>query len=326
MTRRSHAKGMGQGTSTFKAHCIKAAGWTALVGNALLAALKLLFSHLSGSLAVAADAVDSLSDVLIALSTLLVAHVIQLPSDEGHPWGHERAETTATMAFSFAIFFAGSQMVITGVKRIVQGGYTQSVSSLAIVACVVSIAGKILLSLIQLHYARLADSEILKANALNMKSDVLLSSSVLIGLALSKAFGAPVLDPIVAAVVGLVVVKTAAGLFMRANDELMDSSPGRLLYEKLFRAASSVPGVSNPHRARIRRMSSFFDVDLDIEVSPSLSLYEAHEISERVEAAVRKEIPEIYGIVIHVEPTGSAGHQRIEEFGLSPQDLDEMSG
>ena len=77
------------------------------------------------------------------------------------------------------------------------------------------------------------------------------------------------------------------------NLELMDGNADSSLYKKLFDAVATVSGVQNPHKARIRRMASSFDIDLDIEVDPSLSVYEAHELSEQVESAIRREIPEI---------------------------------
>ena len=75
-------------------------------------------------------------------------------------------------------------------------------------------------------------------------------------------------------------------------------------------------------RARIRKMAGSYDIDLDVEVDPELSIYEAHELSELVEEAIRKELPEVYAVMIHVEPKDSCLHQREEEFGLNPKHLE----
>lgn len=308
-------------SSSEKARYMRAAGTAALAGNAVLAAVKLFLAYRSGSLAVAGDGVDSATDVLIAAVTLLVSRIIQRPGDKEHPWGHARAETTATMVLAFVIFFAGAQLVLSAVKGLVLGAVQDEIASSAVAAAVISIAGKCVLFAVQLYYGRKAESEIIKANAQNMKSDILLSFAVLAGLAASRFFAAPVLDPVIAILVGLWVIKNAVLLFMRMNMELMDGNADSSLYRKLFDAVASVPHVSNPHRARIRRMASSFDIDLDIEVEPRLSVYEAHELSEQVEAAVRERIPEVYCIVIHIEPKGSCSHQPQEEFGLSPQTM-----
>ncbi len=307
--------------SDFKTHCIRTAGIVALTGNAILSGIKFLFAYLSGSLAVTGDALDSATDVLIALVTLIISGIIQQPGDKEHPWGHYRAESTATMVLSFIIFFAGGQLFLTSARRLLTHNFTQNIPFMAVVAAIISIIGKTILALIQYHYGKISDSEIVKANAQNMASDIILSGTILIGLACSQLLKLPLLDPIIALAASLWIIRNAIRIFAQMNNELMDGNTDKTLYKKLFAACSSVPGIKHPHRARIRRMASSFDVDLDIEVAPSLSVYEAHELSEQVERACRMEIPEIYDIVIHIEPENSDLHQPKEEFGLSPETL-----
>lgn len=305
--------------SDYKSHCIKVAGVIALLGNAILALVKILLAYLSGSLAVMGDGIDSGTDVLIAIVTLAVGSVIARPSDKEHPWGHGRAETTATMALAFIIFFAGAQLLLQSVSRIFGGETAAEESNLAVAAAVISIAGKSVLALLQFHYGNLAESDIVKANAQNMKNDIVMSAAVLAGLALSKIFRQPLLDPVVALLVGVWIIKNAANLFLQMNMELMDGNADSSLYTRLFQAAQSVQGVENPHGARIRKIASHYDIDLDIEAAPTLTLFEAHELSEQVEEAIREAISDVYTVTIHIEPTGSDLHQRREEYGLSPE-------
>ena len=306
-------------TDTYRTHCMKLAGYTALIGNALLALVKILFAHFSGSLAVMGDGIDSSTDVLIALLTIIVSSIIARPGDKEHPWGHARAETTATLLLSFIIFFAGAQLVLQSFQRILHGPEGAIDSFLSIVAALVSFVGKGLLSLVLFRYGSLANSDIVKANALNMRNDMIMSVGILGGLILSRLFSCPILDPVVALLVGLWIIKNAACLFYDMNMELMDGNTDSSLYTKLFAAAMSVQGVSNPHGARIRKIASRWDMDLHIEASPTISLYEAHELSERVEDAIRKAIDDVYTVTIHIEPEGSDSHQRPEEYGLSPE-------
>jgi len=305
----------------FRAHYIRVAGIIALVGNIILAALKLLMAYLSRSLAILGDGIDSSTDVLIAIVTLVISGIVSQPSDKEHPWGHGRAETTTTLLLAFIIFYAGTQLVIRGITSIMRQDFSSDVSVLAIIAALISIGGKSILALIEFYYGKLADSEMVKANAQNMKSDIILSAGVLVGIAASRLLHQPLLDPIVACLVGLWVIKNAIQIFKQINLELMDGNTDNSLYQKLFAAASSVPGVTNPHRARIRKIAALFDIDLDIEVDPAMTVYDAHELSEQVEDAVRKEIPDVYDIVVHIEPAGSDDHQRKEEYGLKPENL-----
>ncbi|MGI5174640.1 cation transporter [Treponema sp. OMZ 840] len=305
---------------------IRLAGIIALAGNLILCSAKLCVGFISGSLAVLADGLDSAGDVAIACMTLIVSVVISRPCDKDHPWGHGRAETTATMALSFIIFFAGSQLSISAAKKlyeIIRYGVQVPVPSLpAIVVTCISIAGKILLSYSQCVIGKKADSPIICANAQNMLSDVIISASVLIGIGCAVFFKQPVLDPLVALFVGLWIIKNAVFLFREINIELMDGNTDEELYRKLFEAIRSVEGVTNPHRARIRKMAAYWDVDFDIEVSPDMSVREAHEKAEAVSAAVKAVIPNIYDIMIHVEPAGLICEYEQEGFGLCEADID----
>ena len=306
---------------SFKTHYIRVAGTIALIGNAALAFIKILFAYFSKSLAVMGDGIDSSTDVLIAIVTLVISAIISRPSDKEHPWGHGRAETTTTLVLSFIIFFAGAQLAIQSVTRLMNPQDAQTIGRGAVIAAIISIAGKTVLALLQFHYGKIADSEMVKANALNMKNDIIMSLGILVGLFLSEQFKLPILDPIIALLVGLWVIKNAAKLFLQVNFELMDGNADNSLYQKLFSAVSSVQGVHNPHKARIRKMASLFDIDLDIEVDPAMTVYDAHEKAEQVEEAIREVIPEAYDILIHIEPLGSDSHQREEKYGLKPEDM-----
>ncbi len=306
---------------SFKTHYIRVAGTIALIGNAALAFIKILLAYFSNSLAVMGDGIDSSTDVLIAIVTLVISAIISRPSDKEHPWGHGRAETTTTLVLSFIIFFAGAQLAIQSVTRLMNPQDAQAIGRGAVIAAIISIAGKTVLALLQFHYGKIADSEMVKANALNMKNDIIMSLGILVGLFLSEQFKLPILDPIIALLVGLWVIKNAAKLFLQVNFELMDGNADNSLYQKLFSAVSSVQGVHNPHKARIRKMASLFDIDLDIEVDPAMTVYDAHEKAEQVEEAIREVIPEAYDILIHIEPLGSDSHQREEKYGLKPEDM-----
>ncbi|HAM78575.1 MAG: cation transporter [Treponema sp.] len=306
---------------SFKTHYIRVAGTIALIGNAALAFIKILLAYFSKSLAVMGDGIDSSTDVLIAIVTLVISAIISRPSDKEHPWGHGRAETTTTLVLSFIIFFAGAQLAIQSVTRLMNPQDAQAIGRGAVIAAIISIAGKTVLALLQFHYGKIADSEMVKANALNMKNDIIMSLGILVGLFLSEQFKLPILDPIIALLVGLWVIKNAAKLFLQVNFELMDGNADNSLYQKLFSAVSSVQGVHNPHKARIRKMASLFDIDLDIEVDPAMTVYDAHEKAEQVEEAIREVIPEAYDILIHIEPLGSDSHQREEKYGLKPEDM-----
>ena len=250
-----------------RAGIIKAASITALFGNTVLAAVKLWAGFGAGSLAVVGDGIDSSVDVLIAVMSLVVAQVISRPADREHPWGHGRAETVATVLLSCILFFAGAQLILDSGRDLLRGVRRGAPEAPALFATLLSIAGKILLALSQYFFGKKANSAMLKANAKNMAADVVISAGVLLGLGLSMLTGVGAVDSGTAILVGLWVIKSAVGIFVEVNMELMDGSDGAESYRAVFDAVHSVAGAGNPHRTRMRRIAGLWDIDIDIEVA-----------------------------------------------------------
>jgi len=311
-------KDSGDITRLNKSRIIKAASLTALFGNFALAAIKIVTGIFAGSLAVIGDGIDSCVDVLIAVMTLFVARIISRPADEDHPWGHGRAETVGTALLSFLLFFAGAQLIFSSGKEIIFGAEREVPSLPALVVTLVSIAGKLLLAWSQYFLGKKADSPMLKANAKNMSADVLLSAGVLVGLGCSMFFNVGVIDSWAAVLVGLWVIKSALGIFVEANTELMDGGSNRTFYRELFEAVNSVEEAGKPHRVRMRRIAGLWDIDIDIEVAPNKTVIEAHWIAHNVEKAIKARMENVYDILVHIEP---AGNLEQEGFGLSEDTL-----
>jgi cation diffusion facilitator family transporter len=299
-----------------RADLIKIASLAALLGNTVLAVLKIGFGLSAGSMAVVGDGIDSSVDVLIALMTLVVSHIISRPADEGHPWGHGRAETVATVLLASALFFAGGQIAINAGKDLLGGLRHEVPSPAALMVTLVSVLGKILLAWVQYFFGKKTDSPMLRANAKNMTADVILSGAVLLGLGLSMAFKLGMIDSAAAFLVGLWVIKSAIGIFMETNLELMDGASGKESYRAVFEAVHRVPGAGNPHRTRMRRIAGLWDIDIDIEVNPDLTVQDAHTIASQVERAIKERVEGVYDIMVHVEPWGDQQRQKNEGYGL----------
>jgi cation diffusion facilitator family transporter len=309
-----------------KARIIKTASITALAGNIILASLKIGTGLAAGSLAVLGDGIDSSIDVLIAAMTLVVSRIISRPADREHPWGHGRAETVATVLLSCVLFFAGAQLILNSGADLIFGEKREVPSAAALFITLVSIAGKLMLAWSQYLFGKKAASGMLRANAKNMAGDVILSVGVLIGVGLSQLLHIGVIDSAFAMLVGLWVMKSAVGIFIEVNMELMDGSSGAEPYRLVFDAVHSVEGAGNPHRTRMRRIAGLWDIDIDIEVAPDLTVSEAHAIATRVEGAIKNRVEGVYDIMVHVEPAvKDQGHGK-EGYGLSEEALGENAG
>ncbi len=160
----------------------------------------------------------------------------------------------------------------------------------------------------------------LTANAINMRNDVIISCSVLVGLAFTFVLKLPVLDTITGLLISLFIIKSSISIFMDSNIELMDGIKDTSVYNKIFEAIDQVPGAKNPHRVRLRQIGGMYVMSLDIEANGNISLNDAHAIAEAVENSIKQSIENIYDIVVHVEPEGR--HTLNEKFGVDRKMLD----
>ncbi|MCG8412083.1 MAG: cation diffusion facilitator family transporter [Bacteroidales bacterium] len=305
----------------YRNKCIKKASWVGIIGNSILAIAKIAVGFISGSLAVIGDGIDTTTDILTYMITLIAARIMNKPPNYKYPYGYNRAETVATKVLSFVIFFAGAQLFLSTLLRLIKNTPTQVPSMLAIYITVISIISKSVMAFYQFRIGRKIQSNMLIANAKNMRNDILISGSVLAGLIFTQVFHLPILDLFTAMAVSIWIMKAGFEIFMESSRELMDGSDNLDLYYKIFDAVEEV-GAVNPHRVRIRKHSNLYTVALDIEIDGKLSIEEGHQIAKKVEVKIKERIENIYDVVIHIEPKGNI---ETEKFGLSRENITKES-
>jgi cation diffusion facilitator family transporter len=299
---------------------IKAASWVGIGGNAFLALFKIFAGTFSGSLSVVADGIDSSGDVFISVMTLYIAYLLSKPPNLRFPYGYGKAEPNATKALSFIIFFAGAQLAISSIRKLASGNISAIPGKLAIIAVVISIIGKLLLAWYQLYIARKTKSSMLYANAKNMQGDVIISSSVLLGLIFIHVFRLPILDTITAILVSGWIMWVAIRIFIETNLELMDGNVEKTVYKKVFEIVEAVKGVKNPHRMRIRRIGHKLMVNIDIELDGDMTLHDAHQVSHIVEREIKTGLDQdVLDVIIHIEPYGDETEE--QRLGVSKEVL-----
>jgi cation diffusion facilitator family transporter len=270
-------------------------------------------------MAVIADGIDSASDVVTSLITLFTAYIIARPPDKKYPYGYLKADTIATKVLAFIIFFAGAQLAFSSVRKLVNDEIAAIPDTIAIYIIIVSIIGKLLLSAYLRRTGKEAESAMLIANARNMQNDVVISFSVLAGLIFTFIFKLPIIDVITALLVSVYIMFVAFRIFMQTNRDLMDGVDDEEIYKKIVDQVNAVKGASNPHRIRVRKMAHLYLIALDIEVDGKLPLEVAHELGAKVERNIKQNIPNVYDVLIHVEPEGN--DESDEVFGVSEQQL-----
>jgi cation diffusion facilitator family transporter len=299
---------------------IRVASWVSLIGNSILAVLKIVIGMISGSLAVIADGVDSSIDILMSFITLITSRLIARPPDKKFAYGYEKADAIAAKVLSFFIFFAGAQLAFTTIKKITLQEQVSFPGMLAVYVTLFSVAGKIFLSYYLARKGKMNHSAMLIANAKNMKYDILISVTVLVGLFFTLVLNITIADTIAALFISGWVMWGALRIFIDTNTELMDGVDDTSVYDKIFEAASAVAGVNNPHRVRSRQIGKMHMIVIDIEVDGGLSLKDAHAIAQKVEKNIRRKVENVYDIVVHTEPLGNI--ETDERDGITGKDLD----
>ncbi len=299
-------------------HIIRASWWS-IAGNALLAFLKLSAGLISGSFAVIADGIDSVSDIVSSLVVLVAARIIAKPPNIKFPYGYKKADTVATKVLSFMIFFAGAQLAYSTVQLLIRGESMEIPGNLAIWITVISIGGKFVLSLLLFKTGKKVESTMLMANARNMRNDILLSFSVLASLVFTMIFEEPLIDRIIALLISIFIMYEGFRIFMKSNIDLMDGIDNTELYKRLFESIHLVKGAHNPHRVRARKIGHYYMVNLDVEVDPELTVKEAHEIAKNVEKSIKSNLRNIYDIMVHVEPLGN--REEDEKYGITETEI-----
>ena len=298
---------------------IERASWIAIGGNVFLATLKIIIGLISGSMAVLADGIDSASDIITSSITLFTGKIVDKKPNIKFPFGYNRADTIAAKFLSFVIFYAGFELFIKSAQRIFSGEIPEMPKTIAIYATLFSIVGKFLLAKYLHKKGKQLDSMMLMANGKNMQNDILISSSVLIGLIFTFIFKLPVLDIITALIVSIWIIKVSYEIFVKTNEELMDGCSDTEVYKRIIKTIENVTEAKNPHKIRVRKQGFLYIIDMDIEVDGTLSVTQGHRIAQKVEQAIKNELNNVYDVTIHIEPIGNQEHER---FGISSAKLD----
>jgi len=287
------------------------------VADTLLGLAKIALGIVSQSHALVADGVHSLSDLGTDALVLIAARMSREAPDDEHPYGHARFETMATLALGAVLLLVAGGILWDGIARLREGAVTIVLDQWAFVVVVTSIVMKEGLYWYTLAAARRIGSKLLEANAWHSRTDALSSVAVLIGL-VGVTLGFPMLDAIAAGVVALLIAKIAFDLLWDSFQELVDRAVPQDEGERLHAVAMAIEGVRDIHHMRTRTMAGRTLMDIHLEVSPTISVSEGHEIGCWVASAIRDAAPHVTDITFHIDPENDEVHELHGPTGLRP--------
>lgn len=287
------------------------------LANLALAGLKIAGGILGRSTAMVADGVHSLSDLLTDGVVLFTHKIGQLPADENHPYGHGRAETIGATVVGAVIIAAGFGLAYDAWVTIDTEAF-RAPGLLAAAAAVVSIA----VNEILFRYTRKAGEQTrspsLIANAWHHRSDAISSIAALLGIGAAMA-GYPIMDPIAAVVVAVLVAKVGYDIVFSSLSDLMDTALSEEETVKIEQVINRIDGVIRSHNLRTRRIGSEVLMDVHVLVDREASVTEGHHIAESVRRKLIRRFDNIQEVLVHVDTEDDTDFETI--YWVSRKDL-----
>lgn len=274
------------------------------IGNAILSGFKMFAGIVGNSGAMISDAIHSFSDVLTTLIAWIGVKVSKRDADSSHPYGHERLECVASLILGLVLMATGIGVGKVGVENIISGSYeTLAIpSAIALVAAIVSIIGKEAMYWYTRYNAKLINSAAFLADAWHHRSDAFSSIGSLIGIG-GAMLGFPVMDSVASVVICIFIVKVAYDISKDALVKMLDTSCGEDYEKKLMEDILAQENVLGVDMLRSRMFGNKVYIDLEISVDGNKSLWEAHEVAERVHKNVEQRFSDVKHIMIHVNPS-----------------------
>lgn len=277
--------------------------WVSILGNLLLSITKVMLGILTNSVSLMADAVHSASDILTSIVVLIGFKLSSSPADEKHPYGHGRLEFVASLIISMMLMLTGIEFGKTAYFRFMENTVVKG-SFWALGITLAGVVFKEWMAQFSMDLGRRADSSALHADAWHHRSDAITSILVAIAIVASK-FGYNRVDAVFGIGVSAFVFYVGILIAMESASKLIGEVPSDEELQIIEDLALSVLGVTYPHGIKIHDYGAYKEISLHILVDKTLSLVEAHDISERVEKAIEKELHS--KVIVHVEPEPKAG-------------------
>ena len=291
---------MGNNKQTIAGRQIKSVTYLGILINVLLTVVKVVIGLLSGSLALLADGIHSLSDIASDAVVLLGLRLSSKQPDQSHPYGHGRAETFSAGLVALILVVVGGAMIYYAALAIARDEVT--IPRLGVlIAAVFSIAAKEWLYRVTKKVAIQSNSPALYANAWHHRSDALSSIAVAIGF-ISLKFGFGHGDQTAAVAVGLMIIFVGVRVLGECMRELTESAIDSDTIEHIKQIINSDSSIRHWHKLRTRTVGREVFLDLHILVDPDLNIAAAHEVTESLENALDEEISRPVNITVHIEP------------------------
>ena len=271
-----------------------------VLSNTLLVIGKLSIGLLTGTVSLISEAIHSGVDLLAAAIACLAVRKSCLPPDQDQDYGHGKVENVSAAFESLLIIVAALSILYEAAGKFFHPQIPESLDWAIVIMLASSLINAVVSA--RLYYVgEKTGSEALKADGMHLRADVWTSAAVMAGIFLMKITGWAILDPLIACLVALGILRVGYKMCRRSYDDLTDASLSDAEESKIGHIIMETPGVKGYHHLRTRISGSETIMDFHLELDRTLPLSQAHAISDKVESALQKK----YGPcdpMIHLDP------------------------
>ena len=273
-----------------------------IIGNTCIAIIKGIAGVFGNSFALFADAIESLTDIFASILVLLGLKYANRPADKNHPYGHGRAEPLITF---LVVGFLVTSATIIAYQSIINIGTQHELPKLwTLFVLGPLIIWKEVSYRLVIKKAIETNSSSLKADAWHHRSDAITSIAAFVGISIALYFGKGYesADDWAALLAAVFIFYNSFLIFRPALSEIMDEHVHDELIEKIRNVSIKVDGVLDTEKCFIRKAGMKYHVDLHAIVDGNITVKIGHEIAHNLKDTLRKDIPQLGHVLIHIEP------------------------
>jgi cation diffusion facilitator family transporter len=272
-----------------------------VTGKVALTIFNFIIGILSGSTALLVESAHTFSDIMTSAIAFIGFRIGLKPPDRDHPYGHGKAEPLMGLAIVIFLLIIAYEIFSQAYIKLSMGIALSPPSLLAAFMALIGIAVNYILTSYSIKIGKQISSPAIIADANHQKVDIYACLAIFIGV-IGANLGFPILDPIIALIIGVLVVKTAFDVLRENVNHIMGKVPSDNLLIAIKSATLSVEGVQGVHDIKVNFMGPYGSAELHIELNKDLSLEKAHEISHKVENKIINDVDVIRMVTVHTDP------------------------
>lgn len=281
----------------------KFAAGISITSNAVIIFTKLIAGVMSGSISIISEAIHSLSDFLASVLTFFAVTRSAEPADKEHPFGHGKYEDMSGFIEGGLIIFAGLYIIYEAASKLIFGYHVKAEPTIGIYVMGFAVAANFFVSRYLFKVAKKSNSISLFADGEHLRTDIYSSLGVMAGLILIKITGIEILDPIIAILVALFILKAGFSISKETLNNLLDGSlPSEelKLIEEIISSYDNecVKGYKN---LKARRCGPSKDIEITMLFPDDMTINECHKICDKIENLIEEKLGHVT-IMIHAEP------------------------